>query len=129
MGSSRELFSIVGTPIAAFAAIRKYGTIVIDGAKTVWAWLTDLGTKALSWGDSIAEGLWTGLKNAWKGLLTKIKGLVDLLPDTVKKALGIGSPAKAMFPIGKFSAQGIGVGFEREMPVVANDISNAIDSG
>jgi hypothetical protein len=110
-------------------AVYSIGKTIADAVPKIWAWLSDLGKKAATWGSSIADGLWTGLKSAWKGLLEKIKGLVDLLPDAVKKTLGIASPAKAMMPIGKFSAQGIGVGFEQEAPRMTDSIVSAIDVG
>lgn len=58
-------------------------------------------------GENIVGGLWEGISKKWKDLVAKFKGLLSSLPDTVKKALGIASPAKPMIPMGKWTVAGI----------------------
>ncbi len=67
-----------------------------------------------SFGKSIADGIWEGLKGAWAGLISKFKGLIDLLPDTVKKTLGIASPAKRMVPYGEHAVGGVEKGVDNK---------------
>jgi hypothetical protein len=42
-------------------------------------------------GTDIVDGLWEGIKSGWKTMLEKVEGLLDLLPDVAKKALGMGA--------------------------------------
>lgn len=58
-------------------------------------------------GKNIVGGLWEGISQKWKDLVAKFKGLLSSLPDTVKKALGIASPAKPMIPLGKWTVGGL----------------------
>lgn len=61
-------------------------------------------------GASLIDGLTEGAKSAWKKFLSWFQGVIDLLPASVKKILGIASPAKKLIPIGKYTVQGITVG-------------------
>lgn len=61
-------------------------------------------------GADIIDGLKEGAKSAWKKFLSWFQGVIDLLPASVKKILGIASPAKRLIPIGKYTIQGITVG-------------------
>ena len=59
-------------------------------------------------GESITDGLWEGIKSGWTNMLKNVVGLVDMLPATVKKALGIASPSKVMMQLGMYTAEGFG---------------------
>lgn len=72
---------------------------------TAFRWL-DIGT-------NIVKGLWEGIRSGWTGLLAKVKGLVDLLPDIAKKALGIHSPSKVFDEIGVNTCKGLAQGLAR----------------
>ena len=65
-----------------------------------------------------STGIGGGLQAAWDWLVGKLTGLVDLLPDTVKKVLGIASPSKVMMQLGKHTVSGFGIG----MVNAANDV-------
>lgn len=67
---------------------------------------------AWTWGSDLIGGLWQGIKDGFAGMLKSFEGLVDLLPATVKKILGIASPSKVFADLGSYSAEGFGVGFE-----------------
>ena len=57
----------------------------------------------------------------------KIKGFGTSVKDAVKKAFGIESPSKVMRDeVGKYLAEGIGVGFTQEMQTVSQQMQNAI---
>ena len=53
-------------------------------------------------------------------------GIVDLLPDAVKTALGIASPSKVFAELGRFSAMGYGVGFTAEAANMNAQVQGAI---
>lgn len=112
--------------ILAYGAFKNLAEYLPGALSKLWTGLKDFASKAITWGTNIVDGLWTGIKNAWAGLLSKFKGLLDLLPDAAKKALGIASPAKKMMPIGKFGAQGVQLGWENEIPKVADSVGAGI---
>ena len=74
--------------------------------------VADVATDLWDAGANIVEGLWLGIKSKWKIVIDKIKGLADLLPDVVKKALGIASPSKIMMQLGSFTAAGLVMGID-----------------
>ena len=70
-------------------------------------------------GKNIIEGIWNGMKNAKDWLIDKIKQLCSDALDAIKRFFGIESPSKVMRDeVGKYMAEGIGVGFTRQMPSV-----------
>lgn len=78
-------------------------------------------------GKNIVSGIWKGISNGTDWIKGKIKEWVGNVTDFLKKLFGIKSPSRVMRDeVGKYLAQGIGVGFEREMPNTIRDIENAM---
>lgn len=78
-------------------------------------------------GKNIVEGVWKGMENAYDWIYNKIKEWVGNVLNYIKKKLGISSPSKVMEnQVGKYLAQGIGVGFTDEMGAVEKEMANAI---
>ena len=78
-------------------------------------------------GRNIVEGLWNGIKNAKDWLIGKIKEFCDNALGAIKKFFGIESPSKVMRDqVGKFMAEGIGVGFSKEMPSVIDEMQDKL---
>lgn len=70
-------------------------------------------------GKNIVEGLWNGIKDAKQWLIDKIKGFCDSALQGIKDFFGIQSPSKVMAnEVGKYMAEGIGIGFGNTMPSV-----------
>ena len=91
-------------------AIPEVITSLIKGFKTYYSNMADVGK-------NIVEGIWNGIKNAKDWLLDKIKSFAHTITDGIKDFFGIESPSKVMRDqVGKYMAQGIGVGFVREIP-------------
>lgn len=61
-------------------------------------------------GGYIIDGMWNGLKSGWTGLVSKVQGLAQQLPDIVKKVLGIHSPSKVFSEIGMQTCAGLAEG-------------------
>lgn len=79
-------------------------------------------------GKNLIQGLWNGIKSVKDWILDKISGFVDSIVGGIKKFFGIASPSKLMRDeVGKFVAEGIGVGFEDELSNVYDDMQKAID--
>ena len=81
---------------------------------------TDTKTKAEAIGAAITEGIRSKLEATWNDLLNKLKGLVDMLPEEVKKLLGIKSPSTVFMSIGEEVVKGLAVGIELATPEVVH---------
>lgn len=79
-------------------------------------------------GINLVKGLWNGINNAKDWVLDKIKGFGSAILNGIKSFFGISSPSKLMKDeVGKYIAEGVGVGFEDELSSVYNDMQKAID--
>lgn len=80
---------------------------------TIVAKAKELPSKILSVGTDLVKGLWNGIKNMGTWIGEKIKGFGDSVLTSLKNFFGIASPSKVMRDqVGKFIAEGIGVGIE-----------------
>lgn len=78
-------------------------------------------------GKNLVQGLWNGINNVKDWILDKIKGFGESILNGIKGFFGIHSPSTVFRDeVGKFMAEGIGVGFENEMGNVATQMQNAI---
>lgn len=78
-------------------------------------------------GLNLIKGLWEGIKNAKDWLLGKIKELCNGVLDAIKSFFGIESPSKVMRDeVGKYMADGIGVGFAQELPSVVSAMQDKL---
>jgi phage-related protein len=79
-------------------------------------------------GVNLVKGLWNGISNSFAWIKNKIKGWVGNVMDFIKGLFGIHSPSTVMRDeVGKYLAQGLGVGFDDELDSVYNDMQRAID--
>lgn len=79
-------------------------------------------------GRNLIEGLWNGISGSFNWIKSKISGWVGNVLDFIKKMFGIHSPSTVMRDeVGKYLAQGLGVGFDKELDSVYNDMQRAID--
>lgn len=78
-------------------------------------------------GSDLVSGLWQGISDARDWLIERIGGFTDDVVNSFKDFFGIQSPSKVMEKsVGKFLAQGVGVGFEDEMDKVAKNMQAAV---
>lgn len=71
--------------------------------------LSDIGT-------NIIHGLGMGIENAWDWLKSKVDDVTQIIPDWMKKGLGIASPSRVLAnEVGKWIPAGIAVGIEGNM--------------
>lgn len=104
--------------------------IIATGLDLVWALIK--GTvnalpDLLKAGVDIVKGLWNGIKSASSWLMDRIKEWCDGIVGGIKRFFKIGSPSKVMADeVGTFMAEGIGVGFEKEIPQVQKEMRNAL---
>lgn len=75
----------------------------------------NLPNQMASIGKNIVQGVWNGIIGMGSWLKDKVSGFFSGIVDEAKKALGIHSPSRVMRDqVGKYMAQGVGVGFENE---------------
>lgn len=126
---------IWNTIITCVTKIAEWGVKMQEKAKSVIAnvvtsivnGFTSLPSKMAEIGTNIVQGIWNGINNAKDWILDKIKGFGDAVLDGLKSFFGIASPSKLMRDqVGVFLAQGIGVGFEKEMRNVSRTMQNSI---
>lgn len=74
-------------------------------------------------GNNLMAGLAEGIE---EGKSEVVNAVVDTLNEAVeegKGAVGIASPSKVFAQIGRYMAEGVGVGFDKQMVSVSNDIA------
>jgi len=80
-------------------------------------------------GANIVSGLWQGIQNSAGWLRDKVSGWVHGIMQDIKGFFGIHSPSRLMRDeVGKYLAEGIGVGFEDEMGNVSKQMIDAMPS-
>jgi hypothetical protein len=75
-------------------------------------------------GKNIVDGLKKGIESAWSNLKKWFGNLFGDLSDIAKKILGIASPSKVFQELGKFTAEGFGVGFGDQFVRVKNNMES-----
>lgn len=90
-------------------------------------WFKNLPKAMLDIGKNIVKGIWNGIKDMTSWLWDKVTGFADGIVSGIKDALKINSPSQVFADeVGKYIAQGIGAGFESEMPDVSIKMAKAI---
>lgn len=116
----------------AAGIVRGIGNVV-SGAMSVVSSIVGALRQApsmvLDVGANIVRGLWQGIKNSVGWLRDKISGWVSGIMKDIKGFFGIHSPSRLMRDeVGKYLAEGIGVGFEDEMGNVSKQMIDAMPS-
>jgi phage-related protein len=116
-GISKDPDKVVNT-------VFKITTLLI---KSIWEMLPKVLNAALQIGKSIVDGVWKGISNAASWFADKVKKFFSNIVDTVKKTLGIASPSKVFAEIGRFMAEGVGVGWNSAFRDIQRDINSSLD--
>ncbi len=83
----------------------------------------DLPSKFWDIGVNIVKGIWEGIKSVGSWLNQKVTGFFEGMLDGAQKANEINSPSRLYRDeVGKYMAQGVGVGFEDEADNVQKSI-------
>lgn len=89
--------------------------------------LASLPGRVLSIGSDIVRGIWDGISGAAGWLGDQVRNFASGILDGMKNALGIHSPSRLFRDqVGKYMAQGIGVGFTDEMGSVVGQMQDAM---
>ena len=91
--------------------------------------LESLPHRVFEIGENIVKGIVDGISSMTKWLEDKIRSFAQGVTDGIKHAFGIHSPSRLMRDeVGKYLAEGIGVGFEDEMGNVSKQMIGAMPS-
>ena len=102
------------------AELPALGLAILEGIGDALKGVVDIGR-------DLVEGLWQGIKDAAGWLKDKLFGWAGDILDDVQDALGINSPSTEFADkVGRYAAQGVAVGFEREMGAVASRMQRAM---
>lgn len=99
--------------------IKDYFTEVYNNILGVF---DDIKEKFFTVGDNIINGIWDGLKAGWDWLKGKVSNLASSLFDAANEALDINSPSRKFMWTGEMATAGVGVGWEKELPKVEDQI-------
>lgn len=89
--------------------------------------ISGLPSQLATIGKNIVQGLWNGINGMIGWVKSKISGFVGTIVGGIKDLLGIHSPSRVFAEIGKFSAQGMGVGWDENIDKVKKDMEKSLD--
>lgn len=106
----------LGNTISGLVSYVKTAALkIVSGIESA---ILTLPGKMLSIGKNIVQGLWDGISDMTGWVISKIQGFGESVLGGIKDFFGIKSPSRLMRDeVGKYMAQGIGVGFEKNIPV------------
>lgn len=106
----------LGNTISGLVSYVKTAALKI--ASGIESAILTLPGKMLSIGKNIVQGLWNGISDMTGWVIDKIKGFGESVLGGIKDFFGIHSPSRVMRDeVGKYMAQGVGVGFEKNIPI------------
>ena len=118
------LIKLVAGVIASLPQLLTMSTQIIT---SIVGGLTKGISKIKDVGKDIIKGLWNGIKDMASWIKDKISGFGESVLGSLKSFFGIKSPSRVMRDqVGKYLAEGIGVGFMDEMASVNKDIEKSI---
>lgn len=87
----------------------------------------ELPSHLIEIGKNLVRGLWNGINDMTSWVISKIQGFGDSVLSGIRDFFGINSPSKLFEDqVGKYLAQGIGVGFTDEMRDVTAEMQDAL---
>lgn len=110
VGLSKAMFRLLGAAIGDVGGLIKGAFEAIAEKSSNWGehLFDKYGKEFDAAGDNVAEGIWNGIKTAFKDVGKKIKSTIfDPFIKGFKNAFGIASPAKEMTPYGEYVGEGI----------------------
>lgn len=119
----RQILSGAWKIIAAIvvAGVRLLGKLISAAARIIWGTIKGLGgliksagkgigNALVSAGSAVASGFLRGIRSGWSSITRTVSNLVNQIPLTVRRMLGIASPSKVFATIGRQTGQGLEMG-------------------
>ena len=79
-------------------------------------------------GENIMLGIDAGMKKKQESVNTTINNSGSFMANTLRKTLGINSPSRVFSEIGEYMAEGIGVGYDKKIKLVNDNVSKSINT-
>lgn len=100
-----------------------------DTTNGIIEWFSSLPGKMVDIGSNIISGIWEGITSMGNWLWNKITGFAGGILDGFLNAFDINSPSRVMRDkVGKYIAQGIGVGFVDESENTESEVLGAVSN-
>jgi TP901 family phage tail tape measure protein len=110
------------TAAGALSQISAMRTGLIARFESIWAYIKAIPTQAALWGRNIIRGLWDGINSMAATLKKNITDFINAnIPATIKRLLGISSPAKLLWNFG----ESVGVGLQKGILSTRNLVESA----
>ena len=107
----------------AFSSVGEFFSRVLQNIKTTLVdGVLSLVGNMTSAGGELIKGLWQGISDKTAWIMNKIKDFCGNIVGEVRTLFGIRSPSQVFAGIGEFMAEGLGVGFGKEMDEVSGNI-------
>jgi hypothetical protein len=97
----------------------EWATTLVEALKENWPAIKEAGIE-------LVHGLWEGIRGAGAWLWEQLSGWASGIVGDIKEFFGIQSPSKVFAGIGGYLAEGLGVGFEKEMDAVSRQMRDAV---
>lgn len=133
----RELPSTIGEWLGkAVTTVKEWGPKLVSHGKeaaldlvnNIGRIIAELPSKMAEAGGNLVRGLWNGITGMGGWIQDKISDFGDGIIKGFKESFEIASPSKVMRDqVGRYLAEGIGVGFAENMPDLASMAHEAID--
>ena len=102
--------------------ITKMKNAIIDAAKSLPSAMAEIGR-------NIVRGVWNGIQAMAGWFHSQVSGFFSGIVNGVKSALGIASPSKVFAEIGRFMAEGVGVGWDNSFENIRSGIEDSLQFG
>ena len=120
-------FEIVKTIVTGIVDnLAQLGEAAVQIVNTIGDGIVNLWNSIVAVGTQIVQGIWAGIQGAAQWFWSQITGFFQGIVDGVKESLGIASPSKVFAEIGGYMAEGLGVGWDKEMQKVEDDMMNSL---
>ncbi|MBQ1575881.1 MAG: hypothetical protein IIZ83_02870 [Oscillospiraceae bacterium] len=123
-------FEIVKTIVTGIVDnLSQIGEAAVQIVNTIGDGIVNLWNSIVAVGTQIVQGIWAGIQGAAQWFWSQITGFFKGIVDGVKESLGIASPSKVFAQIGGYMAEGLGVGWDKEMQKVEDDMMSSLPTG
>ena len=121
----KDFITFIGQGIGSMAG--SIGEIACNLGKNIINAFKNIFSGAPNIGKNLIMGIWEGILNMKDWIINLIGGFADSVVGAIKGFFGICSPSRVMRDqVGKYLAQGVGVGFELETENVEGDMTNSL---
>lgn len=107
---------------------KELGNKIQSGIKAGVDYIAGLPSRMATIGGNLIKGLWDGISDKVSWITSKIKGFGDSVINSIKSIFGVHSPSVVMKEIGMYMAQGLGLGYEEEMPKTISQMKKAFNA-